>query len=54
MDIFLFAIITLEVVRTKCNSSKTNFNLDTQGKKLTSKATEFDEMFKGEDDGLPF
>ncbi len=38
----------------KDNSSKNNFNLDTQGKKVTSKATEFDEMFEGDDDGLPF
>jgi len=38
----------------KDNSSKNNFNLDTQGKKITSKATEFDEMFKDGDDGLPF
>ena len=32
---------------------KTNFNLDTQGKELKSKATEFDKMFEGDDD-LPF
>jgi|TARA_R110000751_G_scaffold269003_1_gene368676 hypothetical protein len=39
----------------KEDKPKTNFNLDTQGNKPSSKATEFDKMFEGEgDDDLPF
>lgn len=39
---------------TEVKDDKKNFSLENQGKKVESKATEFDKMFEGEDDDLPF
>jgi len=40
---------------TEVKEKENNFNLENQGKKATSKATEFDKMFADDDDdGLPF